>query len=316
MPAPSITRKAEAWFARNQRALPWRQTYDPYHVWVSEVMLQQTRMEVVTDRFSDFIRRFPTIASLAQASEDEVTAAWSGLGYYRRARMLRSGAATVMKKFGGRLPASVGELMTIDGIGRYTAGAIASVAYDERAPIVDGNVARIVSRLYATHDSAWPFAEQLVNASKSPRALNQALMEIGALVCKPRNPDCGACPLRRSCVALRENRVDEFPRVKGKASVSVEIPLYVITNKHGHILMRRETAALMKGLFVLPEEGKGTEVGTFRHTITNRRIKFVVHKATGDQRPATDHSWVAPADLANTPHPSFVKKALRVAGIV
>ena len=316
MPA-FITRKAEAWFARNQRALPWRQTYDPYHVWVSEVMLQQTRMEVVTERFSDFIRRFPTIASLARASEDEVTAAWSGLGYYRRARMLRSGAATVMEKFAGQLPGTVTELMTIDGIGRYTAGAIASVAFNERAPIVDGNVARIVSRLYATHDSAWPFAEELVNAAKSPRALNQALMEIGALVCKPRNPDCGACPLNQSCVAFLKNRVDEFPRVKVKVSVAVEIPLYVITNKHGHILMRRETAALMQGLFVLPEEGEGTAVGTFRHTITNRRITFIVHTANAERRTANKgHRWVAPADLASTPHPSFVKKALRVAGIV
>ena len=278
-------------------------------------MLQQTRMEVVTARFSSFIRRFPTVAALARASEDEVTAEWSGLGYYRRARMLRSGAIAVMEKFHGELPADVTALMSIDGVGRYTAGAIASVAFDKRAPIVDGNVARIVSRLFATHDSAWPFAERLVRAAKSPRSLNQALMEIGALICKPRNPDCGACPLRASCVAYREDRVDEFPRVKAKASIAVRLPIFVITNRRGEILMRRETARLMHGMFVLPEKGRGKEIGTFRHTITNRRIEFVVHTATGERRPATGFCWIAPSALPRTPHPSFVKKALRVAGI-
>jgi A/G-specific adenine glycosylase len=318
VPAGYIARRAEAWFERHQRALPWRESYDPYHVWISEIMLQQTRMEVVLGRYAQFLTRFPTIGALARATEDDVTAAWSGLGYYRRARMLRAGAAAVMSRFGGELPSTVEELMTIDGIGRYTAGAIASVAFNECAPIVDGNVARIVARLFATHESAWPFAQELVEASRSPREFNQALMEIGALICKPRNPDCGACPLRKSCAAYQQGSVGEFPRVKSKASIAVQIPLYVITDAQGRVLMRRETAKLMQGLFVLPEKGaKGTKLGTFRHTITNRRIEFVVYTtATGDRRPATGHQWIAPADLARTPHPSFVKKALRLAGIV
>src|SRR5438046_806102 len=183
LPARSIARRAEAWFRLHQRKLPWRATYDPYHIWLSEVMLQQTRMQVVLGRYEDFLRRFPTIEELARSSDDDVTAAWSGLGYYRRARMLRSGAVAVVERFGGALPATVDELMTLDGIGRYTAGAISSIAYDRPAPIVDGNIARIVSRLFATHGSPWRLAESLVLAASSPRIFNQALMEIGALIC-------------------------------------------------------------------------------------------------------------------------------------
>src|SRR5436190_12566733 len=143
LPAPPIACKTERWFARNQRPLPWRGAYDPYEVWVAEVMAQQTRMEVVVPYFERFLKRFPTLAALARASDDDVTAAWSGLGYYRRARMLRDGAIAVQERFGGRLPRDVDALMTIPGIGRYTAGAIASIAFQQRAPIVDGNVARV-----------------------------------------------------------------------------------------------------------------------------------------------------------------------------
>src|SRR5881394_2821354 len=166
-----ITRAIERWFAAHQRSLPWRDGYDSYHVWVSEVMLQQTRMEVVLGYYERFMARFPDVASLAAATFDEVTAAWSGLGYYRRARMLRDGAVDVMTRFGGVIPRTVDELMTIAGIGRYTAGAIASIAHRQRAPIVDGNVARIVARLFAIDAplaspalmrEAWLRAEELV----------------------------------------------------------------------------------------------------------------------------------------------------------
>src|SRR4051812_41817213 len=215
----------ESWFRKNQRPLPWRDGYDPYRVWVSEVMLQQTRMEVVLGYYQRFLSRFPTVADLARASVDDVTAAWSGLGYYRRARMLRDGAIDVMTRFGGAIPRNVDELMTIAGIGRYTAGAIASIAHGRRAPIVDGNVARIVARLFAIEAplsstmlmrDAWIRAEELVAASKSPRDFNQGLMELGALVCTPRNPACGRCPLRRHCAAFLSHRVDELPHPKAK----------------------------------------------------------------------------------------------------
>ena len=211
MPLRRLASLTESWFRKNQRSLPWRDGYDPYRVWVSEVMLQQTWMEVVLGYYGRFLERFPTLVRLAHASADEVAAAWSGLGYYRRARMLREGAIDVMERFGGAIPPAVDELMSIAGIGRYTAGAIASIAYNQRAPIVDGNVARILSRLFAIDAplaspalmrAAWTYAEELVASSGSPRDFNQGLMELGALICTPRRPNCAACPLHRNCAAF------------------------------------------------------------------------------------------------------------------
>ena len=280
-------------------------------------MLQQTRMEVVLGRFDAFLQRFPTLHSLATASEDDVTAAWSGLGYYRRARMLRTAAIAVIDRFDGHLPKSVEELMSIDGIGRYTAGAIASIAYNRRTPIVDGNIKRIVSRLFATHRDPWKYETQLVDASKSPRMFNQALMEIGALVCKPRNPSCGSCPLRSDCAAFQRGVVHRYPRIAKKVTTRVTLPLYVITDQRGRLLLRRGDSRL----FVLPDEGSGKLLGSFQHTIMNRRITFEVFTARRRprrpvrRRPAGD-VWIDPNDLANLPHPSYVRKALHVAGIV
>ena len=287
-------------------------------------MLQQTRMPVVLPRYTEFLQRFPTLQSLAGATEDSVTAAWSGLGYYRRARMLRSGANAIFERFDGRLPDTVDELMTIDGIGRYTAGAIASIAYDRRAPIVDGNIARIISRLFATHRDAWPLATDLVNAAKSPRVFNQALMEIGSLICRPRNPQCDACPLSGDCRAYQQRQIARYPRVAKKAMKALRVALYVITDRQGRVLLRRERGPLMGGMFHLPNAlfarrspvaGRPRSIGSFKHTITNRRIEFVVYRtATGRRRPTG--KWVAPDDLPSLPHPSYVPKALRLAGII
>ena len=321
-----VARSIEAWFAKHQRPLAWRATYDPYHVWVSEVMAQQTRMEVVAAYFDRFIARFPTIASLANAAEDDVVAHWSGLGYYRRARMLHQGARDVIRRFGGSLPRTVDELMTIGGVGRYTAGAIASIAFDERAPIVDGNVDRVLARLYGEEDP-WRYAEQLAGACTSPRFLNQGLMEIGALICTPRNPECSACPLRTTCVAYATDRIDELPKKKSNgATREMRVTLYVVRNRNGEILMRRERGRLMNALFHLPHGDtsllsgqpftmRGAKsIGTFRHTITNRRIEFEVR--AGSYRTAAlggDYRWIDPNDLGSVPHPSYVAKALRLA---
>ena len=310
-----IARKIERWFALHQRPLPWRGGYDPWHVWVSEVMLQQTRMEVVLGYFERFIRRFPDVASLAAATDDEVTAHWSGLGYYRRARMLRDGARDVCERFGGAIPRDVASLQRIAGIGRYTAGAIASIAFDERAPIVDGNVRRVVARIFGTDDDPWPLAEELVRRAQSPRILNQGLMELGALICKPAVPLCLVCPVRRDCRALAEGRVEELPAKRAtKESISVEVALYLVRDAAGRVLMRRE-----RGLFRLPDDGARLRVrraaflGTFRHTIMTRRIEFHLFEAKltsiadGDE-----YAWIDPATLAAIPHPSYVRKALRL----
>ncbi len=326
MPAPRVARKTERWFARNQRPFPWRGGYDPYHVWVAEIMAQQTRMEVVLEYFGRFLERFPTLDALAGASDDDVTAAWSGLGYYRRARMLRDGARAVRERFGGVVPSEVPDLLTIPGIGRYTAGAIASIAFDKAAPIVDGNVARVLARLFADDSQPWTRAEELVIAATSPRDFNQGLMELGALLCKPRNPLCHACPLRDDCVAFATGRTSEFPTPKKKpATRQLRIALFLVTDRRGRVLMRRESGPLMNAMFHLPhgdtsllsgtplDVARRERLGAFRHTVTNRRIEFEVFSATA--KPTREYRWVDPSQMANVPHPSYVRKALRLAGI-
>lgn len=332
---PTLVRAIEAWFATHQRPLPWRLSYDPYHVWVSEVMLQQTRMEVVLRYYAAFLERFPDLASLASASDDEVTSRWSGLGYYRRARMLRAGAVDVIERFAGTIPETAEELASITGIGRYTAGAIASIAYGRRAPIVDGNVARIVARLYgidapvgspALMKAAWEHAATLVEACRDPRALNQGLMELGALICKPSRPECPSCPLREECAALATGRVEELPVPKpAKASRELAIPLYLLFDDAGRVLMRRESGPLMNAMYHLPHGAalllpavplnvrRRSLLGSFRHTITDRRIAFSVWTAEAEGKVADsggDYEWIDPASLGQVPHPSYVKKAL------
>ena len=334
---PLIARAVERWFRAHQRPLPWREQYDPWHVWVSEVMLQQTRMEVVLPYFARFIRRFPVVAAAAAASEEEVLAEWSGLGYYRRAKMLRSGAIDVMTRFGGQVPSTVGELLTIPGIGRYTAGAIASVAFKRHAPIVDGNVARVLSRLFAIDEPAgspalmrgsWLRAEELVAACKTPRDFNQGLMECGALICTPRNPSCDACPLHEHCLAYAARRTGELPRAKEKQPTrELRIPLFIVRDTRGRILMRLESGRLMNAMYHLPHGNTSllggraftTErrdlLGSFRHTVTNRRITFEVYTAELPSRVREgpdDYAWIDPSSLGSVPHPSYVAKALNL----
>jgi A/G-specific adenine glycosylase len=287
-------------------------------------MLQQTRMEVVLSYFGRFIARFPDVASLAAASDDEVTSLWSGLGYYRRARMLRDGARDVCERFGGAIPRDAASLQRIAGIGRYTAGAIASIAFDERAPIVDGNVRRVIARLFATDDDPWPRAEELVMQAKSPRMLNQGVMELGALVCKPAAPLCLVCPVRTDCRALALGRVDEFPAKRPTGvSRTMEVALYLVRDAKGRVLMRRERGPLMNAMFHLPHGDtsllsgeplavrRAALLGTFRHTITTRRIEFRLFEAKlSSIADGDDYAWIHPSEIATVPHPSYVTKAL------
>jgi A/G-specific adenine glycosylase len=337
----SISRKTaalvERWFRQHQRPLPWRETYDPYMVWVSETMLQQTRMEVVLRYFDRFIRRFPDVASLAEAEEADVLAAWSGLGYYRRAKMLREGAREVVERFSGKLPSSVADLSSIKGIGRYTAGAISSIAFRQHAPIVDGNVARIVARLRGIDEpvaspalmrAAWIEAQSLVESCTAPRDFNQGLMELGALVCRPQNPACTQCPLSKHCTARATGREESLPRPRQrKETVSITVPLYVISDGAGRLLMRREAGPLMTSMYHLPHGDSSLLpssslaasptrlLGSFRHTITYRKIEFRLFAATlagGIRETAAEYAWVAPSNIASFPHPSYVSKALRL----
>lgn len=330
--------RIQSWFRKHQRDLPWRHSYDPYQVWVSEVMLQQTRMEVVLSYYDRFLERFPSVQRLAEATPDEVAAAWSGLGYYRRARMLREGALAVRERFRGRLPEDVQSLQSIAGIGRYTAGAIASIAFERRAPIVDGNVARIVSRLFGIDEpagssalmrQAWVHAERLVALASSPRDFNQGLMEIGALICRPARPDCSRCPLRADCVAFQMGRTADLPAPRPRSKPrQLRVPLYLVRDRRGRVLMRRERGPLMGELFHLPHGDqslltgrplavRGSErIGSFCHTITNRSVTFELLAAVVHRRPrAGEYIWIDPADLPAIPHSGYVTKALRLAGI-
>ena len=259
--APRLAARLAPWFVANHRDLEWRRTRDPYAIWVSEIMLQQTRVDTVKAYWTPFMARFPTVADLAAADEQAVLGAWSGLGYYRRARLLHQGAQHVARTLGGSLPADPAALREIPGIGRYTAGAIASIAHDRPAALVDGNVARVFSRLLAISDPKqqdasaaghWTLAQQVVEAG-SPRILAQALMELGATVCTPQLPGCDQCPVRSECAAHRLGVVDQIPAPKKRAPSPQQDLWAVGVRRAGKLLLtRRPAEGLLAGLWCLP----------------------------------------------------------------
>lgn len=217
----ALRRNLLNWYKGNRRDLPWRRSRDPYAIWVSEIMLQQTRVAVVVDRYRAFLERFPTVTALALADEQDVLAAWSGLGYYRRARMLHQAAQIVAERYLGKLHANAQALRTLPGIGAYTAAAIASIAHGERVAVVDGNVERVLCRVQgwdaASRTSATAFMRKIAAAAQHfldpahPGDFNQAMMELGAMVCTPRNPSCPTCPISRECKTRGEHRTAPKP---------------------------------------------------------------------------------------------------------
>ena len=257
----AVVRDLGAWYDEVARDLPWRRTRDPYAVWLSEIMLQQTRVETVVPYFERFLARFPDVGSLAAAPLDDVLGLWSGLGYYRRARQLHAAAREVTERWGGALPASAAELRTLSGVGAYTAGAVASIAFDRREPLVDGNVARVLARLEGIDDDVrgaegarrlWEAAARLVPEDR-PGRFNQALMELGATVCSPRAPRCEACPVRARCVAAEEGRQDALPVVSPKrAPRAVRVVAAVIRHGGRVWLARRVESGLFGGLWEPP----------------------------------------------------------------
>lgn len=257
----SLARALEPWFLRGHRDMPWRRTRDPYAIWVSEVMLQQTRVETVMRYFEAFMQRFPTVVALAAADEQAVLQAWSGLGYYRRARMLHRGARHVVQQQGGTVPADADALRSIPGVGEYTAGAIASIAFDRPVPLVDGNVARVLSRIEGVEEPR----EQAATARRhwrrvagilrhgTPRVLSQALMELGATVCTPRSPQCPVCPVREPCRARASERQAEIPAPRKKVEQPIERWLALAVTWRGRVLLvRRPPQGLLADLWCLP----------------------------------------------------------------
>ncbi len=252
-----------------KRDLPWRRSRDPYAIWVSEIMLQQTRVQTVIPYWERWMAKFPTVRALATAPLDDVLAAWAGLGYYSRARNLKKGAETITESFGGELPRTASELRRVPGIGPYTAGAIASIAYAERTPLVDGNVARVLARVYGITDdikstagqrALWQRAGELVTAlpaTLAPGDLNQGLMELGATLCSPTSPKCLLCPLAKDCMAAREGRQTELPVVAARKKES-ELPILArealwLSSEGELVLARRSPGGLFGGLWELPQ---------------------------------------------------------------
>jgi A/G-specific adenine glycosylase len=346
-----MRRALSDWYRRSARDLPWRRTTDPYAVWVSEVMLQQTSVATVTPRWRRFLSRFPDVGALARASEREVLAEWSGLGYYTRARNLRR-AARAVAAAGGSLPESAAELGKLPGVGPYTAAAVASICFGEAAAVVDGNVVRVISRLFALSvDPKTPSglarvrerAEAFLDPA-SPGDFNQAVMELGATVCSPRAPACDACPLRRACTAAREGRPEWYPRapsrrrttrlrfvaglaLRSQRLVLVEdrhlVPGHLVTplfSVHGRErpadVLRREWAAATGR-----EAGRLTPLGRVRHAVLERRyvvdVFTVEESAPGrtDRRPRKSSPrlrLLRPAELSGHAHGGFLLKVLRL----
>ena len=249
-----------AWYDRCARNLPWRGFHDAYRTWISEAMLQQTRVETVLSYYPRFLELFPTLSALAQASESEVLKAWEGLGYYSRARNLWKGARQVITDFGGVIPRDPSLLQKISGIGQYTAGAIASIAYDVPVPAVDGNVIRVVSRLYGIRSNATEadtlrrirkLAASLVPEER-PGDYNQAVMDLGATVCIPGTPDCGRCPLTSFCNAFQKGDAPDLPVLpKSKPQKNISYVLLLVL-RDDCVLIRRRTERLLHGLWCFP----------------------------------------------------------------
>ena len=259
-----IRRPLLKWYDDTHRDLPWRRTRDPYAVWVSEVMLQQTRVQTVIPYYERVLARWPTVEALAAADPEAVRAAWSGLGYYRRAHLMQKAANAIVTEHDGALPDEPDALQRLPGFGRYTAGAVASLAFDRAVPAVDGNAARVIVRLEGIRGDVsrspgqtaiWAAAEaQVQPAGRAAGQLNQALMELGARVCKPRAPDCGGCPVAAPCVAHREGLVDEIPAPKRRAPRKA-VPLtalIVLAPERRVVLERRPERGVLARLWTPP----------------------------------------------------------------
>jgi A/G-specific adenine glycosylase len=333
------------WFADNARELPWRRDRDPYAIWLSEIMLQQTQVERVTPLYERFLARFPDIDALAKAPVEAVLEAWQGLGYYGRARRLHVAACEVRERYQGEFPATEREALALPGIGRYTAGAILSIAYGVPLPVVDGNVARVLGRLEAlrgnlddagTRRALWALASELVPA-REPGDWNQALMELGATVCTPKNPACPACPLRDRCRALALGRVGELPEGRARRTpVNVTVAAALVERDGRILLAKRPEGRLLGRMWEVPQtpleprEGldlpreleeryglrvvPGPLVVRARHAITHRRITLVGYRSRLESPVPSDPErfrWVTPAEVAALPVSSMTKKLLR-----
>jgi A/G-specific adenine glycosylase len=313
-------------------------------VFISEIMLQQTQVKTVIPYYERWMTALPTMADFARARPERVLKLWEGLGYYRRARLAQEAARLVMTQHAGRFPETLDEVLALPGVGRYTAGAICSIAFNQPAPILDGNVIRVLSRLLGiagdprsktVNAKLWRAAEKLVVASGEPSQLNQGLMELGALVCLPRQPKCPECPLRRDCFALRRKRVEEFPTPSPKTSVTQRRFIALVVRDGERLLVRRRPSGVVNaGLWEFPnvEVGVNTRnlpslIAPFklaaraaflrvRHSITRYRILLEAYRAelpAGPTSTPDGAAWKTPAEIKKLPFTSAHRKVLRKA---
>jgi A/G-specific adenine glycosylase len=316
------------WYDRHRRDLPWRKTRNPYRIWLSEIMLQQTRVAAVLDHYRNFLQRFPNVQTLAAASADAVLAAWSGLGYYRRARSLHRCAQQIVEQHGGRFPQKSGALLALPGIGRYTAAAIASIAFAEPVAVVDGNVERVLGRLTGSDLSApetWERAQALLAVSR-PGDFNQAMMELGATVCVPRDPHCLECPVRNWCVTQGKVPYTKPPSQQTKKQIWCALE---VRNGNGkrkvRLVQRPGNAALMAGMWELPQSSGPpsllkdlTPWRTFRHSITT--TDYTVHVLRNapwtEVSPNVKSKWIAVDRIPRIPITGLTRKILKAGGII
>jgi A/G-specific adenine glycosylase len=310
------------WYERHRRDLPWRANRDLYRVWLSEIMLQQTRVAAVIEHYHAFLRRFPTVQKLSVARESSVLAAWSGLGYYRRARMMHAAAKLIVREHGGNLPETSTALSALPGIGRYTAAAIASIAFHEPVAVVDGNVERVLQRISGKQlagEQLWEAASLLLGAER-PGVFNQAMMELGATVCTPRAPLCLSCPVVDLCGTRGElaEKAKTGPQQKREVHYALD---YREENAGGvevFLVQRPQDASLMPGMWELPEllgqNGLSMPLFTVRHSITVTDYTVRVWRAKTQAR--RDGRWTPADRLRTTPLTGLARKILRTARIL
>jgi len=342
-PLPAWRRALLVWYRRNRRDLPWRRTRDPYRIWVAEVMLQQTTVKGALPYYEPFLERFPDPARLAAAPEEAVVAAWSGLGYYHRARNLRRGARHVVDHHAGRFPRTLEAALAVPGVGLYTASAVLSIAHGAPLPVVDGNVRRVLARLFALRGPEWRrdgryynLAEEILDRD-SPGDWNQALMELGATVCTPRRPACPACPVRSSCQARAQGLQERIPETRlRRAAVDVTVAAALVEKDGRVLLVRRAEGRLMGRMWEVPQTSlesrglvdlvrevearhglavvPGPLLARARHAITFRRIRVEAYRARLRRKPPPDperYRWVAPSEIGSLPISSMTRKVLR-----
>lgn len=344
----SAARDLLAWYDEHARTMPWRigphetkagRRPDPYHIWLCEVMAQQTQLGTVVDYFEKFTARWPNFEALAAADTDEVLAAWAGLGYYSRARNLKRCAEIVAFEFEGRLPDDVDALRALPGIGEYTSAAIAAIAFDERVPVVDGNVERVIARLHAIGEPLpgarariREYVADMLDPAR-PGDFAQAVMDLGATVCRPKAPMCLICPIRAACAAFKRGDPEAFPVKRAKKPKPTRRgAAFVAVNARGEIFLRRRPEKGMLGGMMEPPtsdwsarvDGEtGTAAAPFqaawraagevRHTFTHFHLELLVHagRVAGDK--AGDGKWVARANLAGAGLPTVMKKVVEAA---